>query len=66
MNKIEQNKSDVGDRMLQLLEKWVDHEDGFGSLPRTWATVVQAVKDTGNGRLAEQLAEQYGVQLSGQ
>ena len=64
MDKIEQNKSNVGDRMLQLVEKWLCREDGTGILPRTWTTVVQAVKDTGNGRLAEQLAEQYGVQLS--
>ena len=68
MDSIHEDKAKPGvrDCMLQLVEKWLGHEDGTGSLPRTWQTVVQAVKYTGNGRLAEQLAEQYGVQLSGQ
>ena len=68
MDSILKDKSNTGARdcMLQLVEKWLGHEDGTGSLPRTWQTVVQAVKDTGNRLLAEQLAEQYGVQLSGQ
>ena len=52
--------------MLLLVEKWLYHEDGTGDLPRTWKTVVQAVNDTGKGLLAQQLAQQYGVQLSGQ
>ena len=65
MNNIEKNKSDVGDRMLQLLEKWLSNENGTGNLHHTWKTVVQAVKDTGNGILAEKLAQKHGVQLSG-
>ena len=52
--------------MLQLIEKWLAHDNGTGDLPRTWETVVQAVKNTGLGRLAEELAQRYGVQLSGQ
>ena len=52
------------DRMLELVEKWLAHENGTGDLPRTWKTVVQAVKDAGNRLLAEQLAKRYGVQLS--
>ena len=66
MDSIRKDESNTGARdcMLQLVEKWLGHEDGTGSLPRTWTTVAQAVKDTGNGRLAEQLVEQYGVQLS--
>ena len=52
--------------MLQLVEKWLAPENGTGDLPRTWETVVQAVKKTGLGRLAEELAEKHGVQLSGQ
>ena len=60
------NKSDVGACMLQLVEKWLAPENGTGDLPRTWETVVQAVKKTGLGRLAEELAEKHGVQLSGQ
>ena len=66
MSGIERNRSNVTACMLQLVEKWLDHDDGTGTLPRTWKTVVQAVKDTGKGLLAQQLAEQHGVQLSGQ
>ena len=55
------NKSDAGACMLQLVEKWLVKENGTGDLPRTWVTVVQAVKKTGKGRLAEELAEQYRV-----
>ena len=64
LDSIDTNKSNVGDRMLQLVEKWLDHDNGTGDLPRTWKTVVQAVKNTGKGRLAEVLAQRYGVQLS--
>ena len=65
MDSISGNKSDAG-CMLQLVEKWLIHENGTGDLPRTWKTVVQAVKDVGKGLLAEQLAEQHGVQLISQ
>ena len=64
---IGKDKSNVGDCMLQLVNKWLGHENGTGDLPRTWKSVVQAVnKCTGKGLLAEQLAQQYEVQLSGQ
>ena len=66
MDGIDKNISNVTACMLKLVEKWLKHEDGTGALPRTWKTVVQAVKDTGKGLLAQQLAEQHGVQLSGQ
>ena len=66
MDGISSDRSGVGDCMLQLVEKWVECENGTGDLPRTWKTVVQVVKDTGKGLLAELLAEQYGVQLLGQ
>ena len=66
MDGIISNNPDVASCMLQLVEKWFVQEDGTGDLPRTWKTVVQAVKHTGKGRLAEQLAEQHGVQLHGQ
>ena len=49
--------------MLQLVEKWLCHDNGTGNLSHTWQTVVQAVKHTGKALLAEQLAEQHGVQL---
>ena len=66
MDRINEDGSNVGARMLQLVESWLCHKDGTGDLPRTWKTVVQAVKDTGKGLLAQQLAERHGVQLSGQ
>ena len=66
LNSIDANKSNVEGRMLQLVEKWLGHDNGTGDLPRTWETVVQAVKKTGKGQLAEQLAQRYGMQLSGQ
>ena len=56
------NKSDVGACMLQLVEKWLYREDEMGDLPRTWKTVVQAVKEMGKRPLAQQLAEQHGIQ----
>ena len=55
------NRSNVASCMLQLVEKWLNHDNGTGDLPRTWETVVLAVKHTGQGRLAEQLEQQYGV-----
>ena len=66
MDEISKDKLNVGSCMLKLVEKWLYHEDRTGDLPRTWQTVVQAVKYTGKGLLAEQLAKQYGVQLLGQ
>ena len=61
MDGISSDKSNVASCMLQLVEKWLYHENGTGDLPRTWETVVLAVKHTGQGRLAEQLEQRYGV-----
>ena len=66
MDRIDRDRSDVGACMLLLVDKWLSYEDGTGHLPRTWKTVVQAVTNTGKGLLAQQLAQQHGVQLSGQ
>ena len=63
---ISQINSDVASCMLQLVEKWLCHDNGTGNLPRTWETVVLAVKRTGRELLAEQLVEQHRVQLPGQ
>ena len=52
------------DCMLELVRKWISKETGTGTLPRTWQTIVEAVKDTGNGVLAEDLAREHGVHLS--
>ena len=66
LNGIGSDRSGVGDCMLELVEKWVVCENGTGDLPRTWQTVVQAVRVTSSEHLAKQLAEQQGVQLLGQ
>lgn len=63
MDNIHKDKSNVGACMLQLVEKWLGHQDGTGDLPRTWTTVVQAVEKMGRKPLAQKLAEQHGVQL---
>ena len=57
LDSIATNNSNVGERMLQLVEKWLANDNGTGDLPRTWKTVVQAVKNTGKRRLAEKLAQ---------
>ena len=59
MDGIDKDRTNVGACMLQLVEDWVWHKDGTGDLPRTWTTVVQAIKDMGAGVLAQQLADQY-------
>ena len=51
--------------MLDLLTKWVsEDEEGTGDLPRTWQTVVKAVKGSGRMQLARELAKKYGVNIS--
>ena len=52
------------DCMLDLVCKWTSNDSGTGTLPRTWETVVEAVKDSGDGGLAEDLAQKHGVYLS--
>ena len=47
------------DCMLELLDRWMSKEDGTGTLPRTWQTVIDAVKKTGYGAFAESLALKY-------
>ena len=49
--------------MLDLLGKWTSNQAGTGTLPRTWQTVVEAVKKTGFGAIAENLALKHGVNL---
>ena len=57
MDRIKEDKSDVEDCMLQLVEDWVCKKDGTGELPRTWKTVVQVLKEM-KVPLPEQLKEQ--------
>ena len=52
------------DCMLDLLSKWTSNQAGTGTLPRTWQTVVEAVKKAGFGVIAENLALEHGVTLS--
>ena len=52
------------DCMLDLLGRWTSNQTGTGTLPRTWQTVVEAVKKTGFPVIAENLAQKHGVTLS--
>lgn len=53
------NNQNVEGRMLQLVEKWLEGEPD--SLPRTWKSVVHAVKSMRVKSLAQKLAKTYGV-----
>ena len=55
------NSKSVTDCMLDLVTKWVDKYEGSGDLPRTWQTVVKAVRKLRSRKLAEELAKTYGV-----
>ena len=57
------NGSNPEDCMLDLLGKWTSNQAGTGTLPHTWQTVVEAVKKTGFGAIAEKLALKHGVNL---
>ena len=58
------NGGTTDDCMLDLLGKWISNQAGTGNLPRTWQTVVEAVKATGFEAIAENLAHKHGVALS--
>ena len=51
------------DCMLELVGKWTSRQEGTGTIPCTWQTVVKAVKNAGDGVLAEDLALEHGVHL---
>ena len=60
MNIIDRNnRGRPEDCMLELLDRWLSKEDGTGTLPRTWPTIVDAVKKSGYGAFAESLALKY-------
>lgn len=40
------SQSNTGDCMLDLVTKWVTHHERTGDLPRTWQSVVEAVRHT--------------------
>ena len=54
------NSRSVTDCMLDLVIKWVDCYEGSGDLPRTWQTIVKAVRKLGERKIAEELAKKYG------
>lgn len=58
---IDKNSKECADCMLDLVTKWVSKDDGTGDLPRTWQTVVMAVKYSERAQLARDLAKKYGV-----
>ena len=65
MESIERSNHGVpADCMLDLLGRWTSNQAGTGTLPRTWQTVVEAVKRTGFGVIAENLAHKHGLQLA--
>ena len=55
------NANNPADCMLDLLGKWTSNQAGTGTLPRTWQTVVEAVKKTGFGVIAKKLAIKHGL-----
>ena len=58
---IEKNNGSTSDCVLDLVTKWVMESDRTGDLPRTWQTVVEAVRLSGFRKLAQKLADKYGV-----
>ena len=44
------------DCLLDLLGRWTSNQAGTGTLPRTWQTVVEAVRETGFGGITQILA----------
>ena len=64
LDAIDKDKKESTDCMLDLVHMWMSHYDGSGDLPRTWMTVVKAVKSSGYGKLAEELAKEHGVLLT--
>ena len=57
------NSGTPGDCMLDLVGKWTSRKPGTGDLPRTWETVVRAVRDAGQRQLADRLGKKYQVEL---
>ena len=52
------------DCMLDLVGKWTCEQEGMGTVPRTWQTVVEAVQQSGDRVLAQDIASKYGVHLA--
>lgn len=61
LNTIEADNKGSSNCMLELVTKWVSKDEGTGDLPRTWETVVEAMKGSGHAQLAKDLEKKYGV-----
>ena len=57
------NSGTPGDCMLDLVARWTSRKPGTGDLPRTWETVVQALRDAGQRQLADRLGKKYQVEF---
>ena len=66
MGTIETDNRKSTDCMLDLVTKWVRKDEGTGDLPRTWETVIKAVKASGHKQLAKELAGEFGVTITWQ
>ena len=65
MESIQRDKGgNPADCMLDLLSKWASSQSGTGTLPRTWQTVVEAIRNSGDVVLADTLALKHGGHLS--
>ena len=64
MGTIETDNRNCAHCMRDLVTKWVRKDAKTGDLPRTWETVVKAVKASGHKQLAEELAEKFGVTIT--
>ena len=64
MDTIKADNGESADCMLDLVTKWLSRDDGTGDRPRTWETVVKAVKASGHKQLAEELAREFGVTIT--
>ena len=43
------------DNFIEIVYRWLSHEDGTGDNPRTWVTVVKALREIGCPILPENL-----------
>lgn len=66
MDTISKDNKESTDCMLDLVTKWMTYDEGSGQLPRTWQTVVEAVRLSGFKQLASELADTHGVALTQQ
>ena len=67
MEAIQRDKGgNPADCMLDLVSKWTSNQEGTGTLPRIWQTVLEAVRYCGDRALAQDMAHTHGVSLAHQ